>query len=165
MMSSVVSSQASSIRSPDCNNNSNSPQSQERIQLAALRRPALRVSARAMRVSCQRRAEAEHRQVLARLRHHPVVCGDAEHVAVDPGGAGDHVTQEALMPRHVHQRQPPPGGQREWRESELDRDAARLLGGQAVGVATGEGQHEGRLAVVDVPAVPSTRGSPSMVRA
>jgi hypothetical protein len=35
-------------------------------------------------------------------------------------------------------------------EAELDRDAAEFLFRQAVGIGTGEGPDQGRLAVVDV---------------
>src|SRR4029453_6491214 len=38
----------------------------------------------------------------------------------------------------------------EEREPEIDRDAARLLLGQPVGVGPGEGFHQRRLAVIDV---------------
>ncbi len=95
--------------------------------------------------------QAQHRQVLARLGHDAVVGGDAQQVAVDAGRAGDHVAHEALVAGDVHQAQPPPRGQRQRREAQLDRDAACLLGLEVVGVAAGQRQHQGRLAVVHVP--------------
>ncbi len=94
--------------------------------------------------------QPQHREVLARLRHDAVVGGDAEQVAVDAAGPRHHVAHEALVAGDVDQAQPAPRGQVEGREAQLDGDAARLLGGQAVGVAAGEGQHQRRLAVVDV---------------
>ena len=67
-----------------------------------------------------------------------------------PGRAGDHRAHEALVAGHVDDRQPPPRRQLERREAELDRDPARLLLGQPVGVDAGERAHERGLAVVDV---------------
>ena len=55
-------------------------------------------------------------------------------IQVDPGRAGDHRAHEALVAGHVDDRQPPAGRQRERRVAELDRDAARLLLRQPVGV-------------------------------
>ena len=43
-----------------------------------------------------------------------------------------------------------PGRQRGEREAEIDREAARLLLGKAVGIGAGEREHQRRLAVVDV---------------
>ncbi len=93
----------------------------------------------------------EHGGVLARLRHHAVVGGDDHQEQVDAGGAGDHRAHEALVPRHVDDRQPPPGRQPERRVAELDRDAAPALLRQPVGVGPGERADQRRLAVVDVP--------------
>ncbi len=52
----------------------------------------------------------------------------------------------------------PPAGQHERREPELDRHAARVLLGQAVGVDAGQRAHERRLAVVDVAGGPERQG-------
>ncbi len=46
----------------------------------------------------------EHAQVLARLRHHPLVGGHDQQGAVDPRGAGDHGVHEALVPGDVDER-------------------------------------------------------------
>ena len=92
----------------------------------------------------------EHRGVLARLGHHAVVGGDDHQVQVDPGRARDHRAHEALVAGHVDDRQPAPRRQRERRVAELDRDPARLLLGQAVGVDAGQRGDERGLAVVDV---------------
>ena len=98
-----------------------------------------------------RDAEQLHdRGVLARLRHDAVVGGHDEQEEVDPGGAGDHRPDEALVAGDVDHRQRAPRRQLERRIAELDRDPARLLLGQPVGVDAGERRHQGGLAVVDV---------------
>ena len=95
--------------------------------------------------------QLEDRDVLARLRHHAVVAGDDEQREVDAGRAGDHRAHEALVPRHVDDRERAARRAREVRIAERDGDAARLLLRQAVGVDAGERAHERRLAVIDVP--------------
>ena len=60
------------------------------------------------------------------------------------------VRTKRSWPGHVDHRQPPPGRQLERRVAELDRDPARLLLGQPVGVDAGERADEDGLAVVDV---------------
>ena len=87
---------------------------------------------------------AQHRGVLARLRHHAVVGGDDHQEQVDPRRPGDHRAHEALVARHVDDRQPPPRRQLERRVAELDRDPALLLLRQPVGVDAGEGADERR---------------------
>ena len=98
--------------------------------------------------------QAQHRQVLLRLRHDAVVGGDAEQVAVDTARPGDHVAHEALVARDVDQAHRAARRQAERREAELDRDAAGLLGRQAVRVAPRQGEDQRGLAVVDVPGGP-----------
>ena len=49
--------------------------------------------------------QLEDRDVLARLRHHAVVAGDDDQREVDAGRAGDHGAHEALVPRHVDDRE------------------------------------------------------------
>ena len=94
--------------------------------------------------------QLEDRDVLARLRHHAVVAGDDEQREVDAGRPRDHRAHEALVPRHVDDRERASRGQRQARVAERDRDAARALLGQPVGVDARERPHERRLAVVDV---------------
>ena len=77
---------------------------------------------------------AQHRQVLARLRHHAVVGGDAHQDRSIPVAPGDHRPHEALVARHVDDREPAAARQRERRVAELDRDPARCSSGQPVGV-------------------------------
>jgi hypothetical protein len=103
-------------------------------------------------VAPRRRAApaAADREVLARLRHHALVGGDHEQHEVDAGRAGHHRAHEALVARHVDEAEAQPAAEVERREAELDRDAARLLLGEAIGVDAGQRAHERRLAVVDV---------------
>jgi hypothetical protein len=89
--------------------------------------------------------------VLARLRHHAVVGRDDHQVEVDARRAGHHRPHEPLVARHVDDREPPSGGQVERRVAELDRDAARPLLRQPVGVHARQCTHQRRLAVVDMP--------------
>ena len=94
--------------------------------------------------------QLEHGQVLARLRHHAVVRRDHEHEHVDAGRAGDHRAHEPLVPGHVDDGDPAPRRQLERCIAELDRDPARLLLREPVGVDARQGGDERGLAVVDV---------------
>ena len=47
--------------------------------------------------------EIEDVQVLDGLRHHAVVGGDHQQRVVDAAHAGQHVADEALVARHVHE--------------------------------------------------------------
>ena len=89
-------------------------------------------------------------QVLVRLRSRPLGCVDHEQEKVDAGRAGHHVADEALVSRHVHERQVQAPRKLERRVAEVDRDPALVLFGQPVGVLSGQGAHKPRLAVVDV---------------
>ena len=88
--------------------------------------------------------------MLVRLRPGALGRVDHEQEEVDPGRAGDHVADEALVAGNVDHGQPPPVGQLERRVAEVDRDPALLLLGQPVGVLSGQRPDEPRLAVVDV---------------
>jgi hypothetical protein len=94
--------------------------------------------------------QVDDRQVLARLRHRPVVGRHDEQHMVDAGGAGEHVAHQLFVTRHVDEAQHLPAGQRQIGEAEVDRDAARLLFLQAVGVDASERLHQRGLAMVDV---------------
>ena len=89
-------------------------------------------------------------EVLLGLRHHAVVGGDDEQHEIDAVRAGEHVADEALVPRHVDDAGGAPVAEIEVRESEIDRDAALALLLQPVGVDAGERLDQRRLAVVDV---------------
>ena len=91
------------------------------------------------------------REVLARLGHHAFVGRDHQHRQIDAADAGQHVLDEALVAGNVDDLDGEAVRLLEEREAEVDRDAARLLLGQAVGVDAGQRLHERGLAVVDVP--------------
>jgi hypothetical protein len=98
------------------------------------------------------------RDVLARLRHHALVGRHHEQQQVDARGARDHRAHEPLVAGHVDHAEPRAVGQVERREAELDRDAARLLLGQPVGVDAGQRSDERGLAVIDVAGGPRMSG-------
>src|SRR6266700_5608258 len=89
--------------------------------------------------------------MLVRLRPGTLGGVDHEQEEVDPGGAGDHRPDEALVARDVDERQPTAVGELERRVAEVDRDAASLFLRQPIRVLAGQRPHEPRLAVVDVP--------------
>ncbi len=94
--------------------------------------------------------QPEDCEVLVRLRPRALVRVDDEQEEVDSGRAGDHRADEALVAGDVDDGQPAPVGQLERRVPEVDRDAARLLFGQPVGVLARQRLDERRLAMVDV---------------
>ncbi|KAG1255717.1 hypothetical protein G6F68_010133 [Rhizopus microsporus] len=49
--------------------------------------------------------QLQDRQVLAGLRHHPIVGSDHQQGDVDAGGAGHHRVHEAFVARHIHEAQ------------------------------------------------------------
>ena len=108
--------------------------------------------------------QAQDREVLVRLRTRPLGRVDDEQEEVDPGRAGDHVADEAFMPRHVDEREPPPVGQVERRVAEVDRDPAGALLGKSVSVFSGQRPDEPRLAVVDVPGGADGQGHRAWMR-
>ena len=88
-------------------------------------------------------------EVLARLRHHRFVGGDHEHDEVDAADAGEHVLDEALVAGDVNEGEVD-AANRLMREPEIDRDAARLLLLEPIGIGPRQGAHERALAVIDV---------------
>ena len=50
--------------------------------------------------------QAEDREVLVRLRSRALACVDDEQEEVDAGCAGDHRSDEPLVSRDVHEREP-----------------------------------------------------------
>ena len=95
--------------------------------------------------------EIEDREVLAGLGHRAVVGRDDEEGVVDRGDAGQHVPDEALVARHVHEAEHRSVGPGVVREAEVDAQAPLLLLRKPVGVDPGQGLDEDGLAVVDVP--------------
>jgi hypothetical protein len=94
--------------------------------------------------------QRDHREVLARLRHHAVVGRHHQQRMVDAGGAGQHGVQQALVAGHVDEAQRLAVGRVQVGVAQLDGDAAALFFRQAVGVHAGERAHQRGLAVVDV---------------
>ena len=95
--------------------------------------------------------ERADREVLPRLRHHALVRRDHQHRQVDPTDAGQHVPDEALVARDVHDLDREPARLLEKREPQIDRDAAGLLFGEPIGIGPGQCLHQRGLAVVDMP--------------
>ncbi len=87
--------------------------------------------------------------MLARLWHHRIIRRDDEHRQIEPRGASQHVANKFLMPRHVDQGELEVA-QLERGESKIDRDAAFLLGREAIGVDARQRIHEGRLTMVNM---------------
>ena len=93
--------------------------------------------------------QLEDPQVLLALRLPPLGGGDHEQAGVDAADAGQHVAQEPDVAGHVDEadRLAVDDGVG---EAEVDRQAAALLLGEAVGIGAGQREDERRLAVVDV---------------
>src|SRR5262249_11918376 len=82
---------------------------------------------------------------------HTLVRRDDEERHIYSADAGQHVLDEALVPRHVHDAGLAPTGQGQPGEAEVNRHAARLLLGQAIGINAGERADAGGFAVVYMP--------------
>ena len=92
--------------------------------------------------------EGEDAQVLHRLGHEPLVGGHHQHGQVDAPRPGQHVFDELLVARHVHDARLGAVGEVQVGEAQLDGDAPLLLLHQPVGVDAGEGLDQEGLAVV-----------------
>ena len=90
------------------------------------------------------------REVLARLRHHPLVRRDDQHDEVDAADPGQHVLHEPLVPGHVDDAEGQAVAEVEVGEADVDGDAALFLLLEAVGVDPGQREDQARFAVVDV---------------
>jgi hypothetical protein len=92
----------------------------------------------------------EDLQVLACLRHGAIVGRNDQEHEVDPSRAREHVVHQSLVTGHVHEAQH--AAIRHWRVGipEIERDPARFLFRQAVGIDPGERLHQRGLAMVDV---------------
>src|SRR5205814_4455999 len=69
---------------------------------------------------------------------------------IDASRAGQHVVHEALMARHVDEAELAAVTEVAVGVAEVDRDAARLLLLQAIGIDAGQRLHQRGLAMVDV---------------
>ncbi len=93
--------------------------------------------------------QAEDLDVFTGLGHDRIVGRDDQHRQIKARRAGQHVADKPFVTRHIDDRQSIfAQGQR--RESQVNRDAALFLGRQAIGVHTGQGADQGRLAMIDV---------------
>ena len=83
------------------------------------------------------------------LRHHTVVSGDNQQDRVDTADPGQHVADEAFMPRHINKGQikavSPAIG-----KAEVNGHAPALFFCQAVRINTGQRLDQGGFAVVNM---------------
>ena len=94
--------------------------------------------------------QPDDRQVLVRLGPGSFAGVDGEQEEVDPGRAGDHVADEALVAGNVDEGKGAAVAEVERRVPEVDRDAALLLLGEPVRVLARQRANEPGLAVVDM---------------
>jgi len=94
--------------------------------------------------------------MLLGLRHPAIVGGHDQESQVDRADAGDHVLDEVLMARHVddpenkRRRRRRRGGKFQLGKPEIDRDPARFLFRQSIGIGPRQRLDERTLAVIDV---------------
>jgi hypothetical protein len=89
-------------------------------------------------------------QMLAGLRHDPLVGGNHQHDQIHPADAGDHGPDKAFMAGHIDDPELDVPRQFKMREAELDGDAPLLLLLQAIRVDTGQSPDQGGLTVIDM---------------
>ncbi len=89
-------------------------------------------------------------EMLAGLRHDAVVGGDHQQHEIDAGGAGQHVVDEFLVPRHVDEAEHGAVRRRQIGKAEIDGNAARFFFLEPVGIDAGQRAHQRGLAVVDM---------------
>ena len=94
--------------------------------------------------------QVEDGDVLAGLRHHPVVGRDHHQREIDGPDPRQHVAHEALVSGDVDEAEHLAAVQRVVGEPEIDGQSPLLLLGETIGVDPGERPHERGLAVVDV---------------
>ena len=94
--------------------------------------------------------QLEDHQVFFALRHPSLACRHHEEHHVHRTDAREHVLEKPHVSRHVDEADLGARRERGEREAEIDREAARLLFGEAIGIGAREREHQRRLAVVDV---------------
>jgi hypothetical protein len=94
--------------------------------------------------------QIENFHMLDGLRHHAVIGGHDHQRVVHIADPRQHVLEEALVARHVDKADQLAVRQRHIGKTEIDREAARLLLRQPVGVDAGQRANERRLAMVDM---------------
>jgi len=94
--------------------------------------------------------QASDGDMLVRLGHYAVISRDDEQQEVDAGSAGQHRVDEFLMAGHVDEADDRAVCLGPISEAERDRDAARLLLFQTVGIDAGQPPDQRGLAMVDM---------------
>src|SRR5690606_34727972 len=94
--------------------------------------------------------EIEDLQVFLGLGHPAFVGRDHKQHQPDAANTGQHIADEAVVTRHVHDARFPARGQRQPGKSEVDGHAPGLFFLEPVGVDVGQDADEGGLAVVNV---------------
>ena len=89
-------------------------------------------------------------QMFQRLRHHAVVGGHHQQRVIDAAHTGEHVAHKAFMSGNIDKADQFAVGQRQIGKAQINRNAARLFFGQAIGVHAGERFHQQRFAVIDM---------------
>src|SRR6266478_5063272 len=89
--------------------------------------------------------------MLTSLGHHALVGRDDEEREIDAAHPRQHVLDEALVARHVHDLDGEAARLLEEGEAEVNRYASRFLFGQTIGIRPGQRLDERRLAMIDVP--------------
>jgi hypothetical protein len=92
--------------------------------------------------------QVEDRKVFDGLRHHSLIGSNDQQGSVDSADARQHVFDEALMARHIHDADAAAARQRQPCETEINRHLALLFFFPAVGVNAGERFNQSRLAMV-----------------
>src|SRR5262249_36317197 len=95
--------------------------------------------------------QAANIEMLASLRLDRFTRRDHQHHDVDSARARQHILDEALVPRYVHEPDTDIGRKVEMRESDVDGNAAALLPGKAIRVDTGESLYQSSFPVIDGP--------------
>ena len=88
-------------------------------------------------------------KVFARLRLYRFIAAITRSSKVNAGRAREHVADESLVPRNVHETETHASFFQK-SETEINRDSAALFFFEAVGIRPRQRLHERRLAVIDV---------------
>ncbi|WEF52431.1 hypothetical protein AFIC_000917 [[Pseudomonas] carboxydohydrogena] len=95
--------------------------------------------------------QIDDRQMFDGLRHDAVIGGNHQQREIDSGRTGEHVVNEAFVPRHVDKTKNAAPRHRQIGKTEIDRYAARLLFFQAIGIDARQRPHQRGLAMIDMP--------------
>ena len=89
-------------------------------------------------------------EMLARLWHHTIIGRNHQKYKIDAGRTRQHVVHEFFVARHVDETQDRTLRRGQICKAEVDRNTARFLFLEAVGIDAGERPHQRRFAVIDV---------------